>query len=97
MLGKGWLEGVSDRGDVGALENFEERDSDGREEVRVLVGIDVSDVDAGVLEASDLGVGFADDVLFTDLTEEEGAEEGDEGDAEVLAVGTDEGGDLLGW
>jgi len=78
LLGEGGFEGVADGGDVGAFENFEERAGDGGEEMCVLVGVDVGDVDAGALESGNLSVCFAHDVIFADLTEEESAEEGDE-------------------
>ena len=96
LPGECGLEWIADGGDVRAFEDLEQRAGDGGEEMRVLVGVDVGDGDAGMHEASDLGVGFAHDVLFTDLTEEESTEEGDERGAEGFTVGAYEGRDLFG-
>ena len=59
----------------GALGDCEQRAGDGGEEVRVFVGVDVGDVDAGALEFLDLGEGFALDVIFADAAAEERLDE----------------------
>jgi peptidoglycan/LPS O-acetylase OafA/YrhL len=92
----GLLEGVADGGDAAAFGDEEESAGDGGEDVGVLVGVDVGDVDAGALEALDLGGGFADDVFFVDLAEEGGEEEVGEGGAEGFGVAAEEGGDAVG-
>ena len=67
-----------------------------REEVSVLVSVDVGDADAGTLELLHLGDGFAFDVLFADCAAQESLDEVDERWAKVFAVGADEAGDRLG-
>ncbi len=62
----------------------EERAGDGREEMGVFVGVEVGDVDAGALEFLYLGGGFAGDVFFADVAEEQGLEEVDERRAECF-------------
>jgi hypothetical protein len=75
---------------------LEDRPGDGREEMRVFVGVDVSDVNADALEFLNLGESFAGDVFFANLAAEEGLDEVDERGAEGPAVGTDEGWDGFG-
>lgn len=58
----GRLEGITDSADTGAFGDGEEGACDLGEDVGVLVGVDVRGVDAVLLEAGDLGVGFAGDV-----------------------------------
>ena len=77
LLGEYGLEGIADGADVHVFEHTKEWAGDGGEEMCVLVGVHVGDGDAGSLEAGDLGVGFAHNVFFADLTEEEGAKEQD--------------------
>ena len=60
----------------------------------MLVGVDVGDADAGVLQAADLGGGFGFDFGGSDAESEEIARECDEAGAERMAVGA-EGGDLF--
>jgi len=71
LLREGRLEGVADGGDGGVLEDTEKGASDGREEVGMFVGVDVSDVYAGALELLNLSESFAFDVIFTDGAAEE--------------------------
>ncbi len=73
----GWFEGIADGADGVSLGDTQERTSDGGEEVGVFVGVDVGDVDAGVLELLDLGECFAFDVVFADLAAQEGVNEVD--------------------
>lgn len=90
------LEWVADGADVAGFGDAEERTGDLGEEVRVLVGVEVGDGDAGALELADLGEGFAFDVCGGDFVEEEGFDEVDEFRAEVFAVVAEEGGDGFG-
>jgi hypothetical protein len=66
LLREGWLEGIADSSDRGALEDTEKGAGDGREEVGMFVGVDMGDVYAGALELLNLGDGFAFDIAFTD-------------------------------
>ena len=66
--GPAGFEGVADGSDAGALGDVEEGTGDGGEDVGVLVGVEVGDVDAGALELLDLGGGFAQDVVLADGT-----------------------------
>jgi hypothetical protein len=93
--GPGGLEGIADGGDLAGLGGAEERAEDAGEEVSVLVGVDVGDVEASVLEAADLRGGFGGDFLGADAEGEEVADEGGQGGPEGLAVGA-EGRDLAG-
>ena len=93
--GPAGLEGVADGSDGGALSEVEERAGDGGEDVGVLVGVDVGDVDAGALEFLDLSQGLAFDVVLADIAAEESLGEVDDAGAEGLAVGADEGGNAL--
>ena len=70
--------------------------SDAGEDVGVLVGVDVGEGDALLLDALDLGEGFARDVGCGDFADEDGEEEVGEGRAEGFAVGAEEGGDGFG-
>ena len=63
----------------------------------VLVGVEVRDGDAVVLEFLNLGGAFAGDVGFGDAVEEEIANEVGELRAEGFAVGAEERGDGVGW
>ena len=92
----GLLEWVTNGADGAAFGDAQQRAGDGREEVGVLVGVDVGDVDAGALELLDLGEGFALDVVFADGAAEESLNEVDERGAKVLAVGAEERGDAFG-
>jgi hypothetical protein len=93
----GLLERLADGVDVVLLCEAEEWAEDSREEVGVFVSIEVRDRDACELELLNLSCGFADDVYFADVAEEEGLEEVDKRGAEGPAVGSDEGWDSLGW
>jgi hypothetical protein len=95
VLGEGWFEGITDGGDAGALENIEERTADGREEVRVLVRVDMGDVNAGALEFLYLGEGFALDVFRSNDAAKESLDEVEQRWAKVFAVGSDERGDRV--
>jgi hypothetical protein len=60
----------------------------------VLVGIDVGDAEACILEAAHLGGGFGGDFCGVDAEGEEVADKVGEGGAQ-LAIATDQGGDLF--
>ena len=89
------FEGIAD----GPMEVCSARWSSGRatagEDVGVLVGVDVGDVDAGALELLDLGEGFALDVVVADVAGRR-AEAKSTSWAKGFAVGAEEGGDALG-
>ncbi len=90
------FEGIADGGDAGALGYGEERARDAGEDVGVLVRVDVGEGDALLQDASDLREGFARDVGFGNLVEEDGCKEVGGGRTERLAVGAGQGGDSLG-
>lgn len=87
------FEGVADGRDVGLFQGAEDGAEDGGEEVGVFVGVGVGEVEAGGLEAADLGGGFAGDFAGVHLAAEGGEGEVGEGGAEELLVGAEEGGD----
>ncbi len=64
------LEGVADCSDAGAFCDVQEGACDGGEDVGVLVGVEVSDIDAGTLELLDLGDCLALDVVLANLAAE---------------------------
>ena len=90
----GGFEGVADGWDAAGESRIEEGSEDSREEVGVLVRIDMGDTEAGVLEAADLGSGFGGDFRCANAEGEEVADEGGKGWPERRAVGA-EGGDLF--
>ena len=92
-VGPAGFEGVADGGDAGDLEGAEDGAEDAGKEVGVFVGVGVGEGDAGGLEAADLGDGFAGDVVGVDLAADGGEGEAGERGAEVLPVGSEEGGD----
>jgi len=94
--GPGFFKRVADGADTGAFAGVKERPSDAGQDVGVLVGIDVGDVDAGALKVLDLRQGFDGDLVFADFAEEDCGEEVDEGRTEVFAVGSEECRDALG-
>jgi hypothetical protein len=63
-----------------------ERSYDGREEMRVFVGVDVADLKAGVLQLADLCSGFAFDLGFVEAAEHEIADEDAKRRAETCAA-----------
>ena len=92
---EGRLEGVTNSSDGTALGDMQQRSRDGREEMGMFVGVNVSDVDSGALELLNLGECFALDIVFADGSTEKGLDEVEEGWPEGLAVGAEQGGDAL--
>lgn len=86
------LEGIADGLDAGLLGGFEQRPADCGEEMCVLVGIEVRDVEACCLELADLCEGFGSDVGCAQLTTHDCEDEGEERGAEVYVVGADKRG-----
>ena len=76
--------------------SVKERTGYGGEEVRVFVGVEVGDGDAGALELLHLGEGLALDVVFADGAAQERLNEVDERGAKALAIGAEERGDAVG-
>jgi hypothetical protein len=91
--GPGRLERIADGWDAAGASGAEERTQDSWKKVRVLVRIDVGDVQTGALQAADLGGSFRDDFRGADAESEEVADEGSQCWPEGLAVGA-EGWDL---
>jgi hypothetical protein len=89
------FERIADGADGGAFGEIKEGTGDGGEEMGVLVGVEMGDVDAGALELLKLGESFSLDVVLADFAAEERLGEVDEAGAEGLAVSADEGGDAL--
>ena len=83
------LEGIADGGDGRLFERFEDGACDAGEDVGVFVGVDVRDAYTGALELSDLGEGFAGDLLGAHVAAQHGEGEGGERAAEVAAVGAE--------
>lgn len=93
--GPGLLERVSDRADGALTCHVKQCPADGREEVCVLVGIQMCDGDAGGLELQHLRQDFCAEVALGQLASQSGCCEGMEGWAEAPAVGADERGNGL--
>jgi hypothetical protein len=91
----GLFEGVTNSADGAAFGDSQERTGDGGEEMRVLVGVEVRDVDARALELLHLGDGLAFDIVFADGAAEEGLNEVEKRGAKAFAVGAEERGDGL--
>jgi hypothetical protein len=89
----GLFEWVTNGADGAAFGDAKKGTGYGGEEVGVLVGVEMGDVDAGALELLNLSDGFAFDIVFADGAAEKGLDEVDEGGAKVFAIGADEGGD----
>jgi hypothetical protein len=81
----GGFEGIADGWDSAGAGGHEERAKDAGEKVRVLVGVDVGDVEPGGLEASDLRDGFRGDVFRADAAGEEIADKVGEGGPQLAA------------
>ena len=62
----------------------------------MFVSVEMGDVDAGLLEAMDLGECFAHDIFFADTTGEEIKNKVEQRRAESFTVGSEERGDAFG-
>jgi len=91
-----WFKGTAYGSDGGLFGDFEEWARDGGRQMRVLVCIEVGDVDAGALELLNLGKGFAGDVFCADAAAKERLNEIEQGRAKGFAVGAEETGDCIG-
>src|ERR1019366_2150176 len=87
------FKGIPDGADGGAFGDFEQRPGDGGEEVGVLVGIDVGNGDAGVLQLLYLGESFAGDLIVPNAAAEERQQEAAKRWAKGLSVGAEQAGD----
>jgi hypothetical protein len=63
----GLLKWVANGADGALFCHAQQRAGDGREQMRVFMGVDVGDFDSSELELLNLGESFATDVVFTDL------------------------------
>ena len=90
------LEGIANGSDRAALGQMEKGPGNSREEMSVLVGVEVGDVDARALELLHLGEGLALDIVLADGATKEGLDEIDDGGAEGFAVAAEEGRDAVG-
>ena len=89
------LEWIADGGDSHALGDREQRTCDRGEDVGVLVGVEMCDVDAGGSQPMDLRGSFASDVGRADFTAKNSEMEARERWAEVFAIRTEERGNCL--
>ena len=86
----GLLEGVTYRLDAGLASSLEQGPAYGREEVGMLVRVDVSDAYACCLKLADLCEGLGEDVGWAKLPANYGGNKGEEGAAEAAAIGAEE-------
>ena len=93
--GPAWLEWIADGADAGLLERADDGPGDAREQVGVLVGVDVREFEAGALQLLDLCECFALDVVLADGAAENAECEVGERVAEGAAVRTEQCGDAL--
>jgi hypothetical protein len=87
---------MSDGIDPVMFRQAQQRPENGREEMGVFVGVEVSDFDARELKLLDLGAGFAFNIVFANFAAQESLNEIDQRGAKGFAVGADERGNALG-
>lgn len=90
------FKGITDGHDLRAFEHLKEWAGNSGKEMRVLVGVDVSDGDAGLLESVDLGLSLSLDVGLTDAAAKQSLDKVHQGGAEGFSIGTEQGGNGLG-
>lgn len=90
------LERVANGADGAPLREVKQRPGYGWEEVRVFMGVEVGDVDAGALKFLHLSDGLALDIVFADGSAQQRLDEVDERWAKGLAIGTEQSGDAVG-
>lgn len=89
------LERVAHGFDAAALGDVGDGGRDSWEKMRVFVGVDMGNVDAGALEALDLGLGFTRELGRPDGIAHRGLGEVDDGRPEGFTVGAEQRGDVF--
>ena len=79
------------------MREAQQRPGYGGEEVRVFVGVEVSDADAGALQPLDLGEDFALNLIFTDGAAQQRLHEVDQRRSKGLAVWAKKGRNTFRW
>ena len=90
------LERPANFANTAALCGRKDGTSDGREEVSVFMGVDMSDVDSGALELAYLSLGFAGQMVGVNTISRGCLGEVEEGSAEIDPIRAEQSGDEMG-